>query len=161
MRPPIIESPPATAPAPYRAMIRPQPRAPPRRSCATTGPSTRNGAHTSRLNRVNCSVVTQSQVLERNCSHPSRTAPVFGAEATRAETRSRVRASRLTAYVPASSATTTPDPATATRTPAIAGPPTDAIDCASPASALASRSLPSYGVPPAATAGIRAPRAGA
>jgi hypothetical protein len=70
-RRPSADRPPSTAPAPPAAMTSPQALAPPRYALASTGPSSRYGPQVMRLNSANCSVVTQSQVRDRNSAHPS------------------------------------------------------------------------------------------
>jgi len=106
-----------------------------------TGPSSIHGAQVIRLKKANCKVVAHSQVRDRKSAQPSaRSARSVGRAARRvprARTgsrpgrRSRLSASTLTAYDAASAATTTADPARATRTPPSAGP---AIRVAEPAS---------------------------
>src|SRR5580693_1246056 len=63
-RRPSADRPPSTAPAPPAAMTSPQALAP-------TGPSSRYGPQVMRLNSANCSVVTHSQVRDRNSAQPS------------------------------------------------------------------------------------------
>jgi len=52
-------------------MTSPQALAPPRYALASTGPSSRYGPQVMRLNSANCSVVTHSQVRDRNSAQPS------------------------------------------------------------------------------------------
>ncbi len=120
-----------------------------------TGPSSIQGAQVIRLRKANCTVFAHSQVRDRKSAQPSArsarrveraagSAPGFpglpGPPGSALGRRSRLRASTLTAYDAASAATTTADPATATRTPPSAGP---AILVAEPASPYSEFALPS------------------
>jgi len=113
-----------------------------------TGPSSIQGAQVIRLKKANCTVVAHSQLRDRKSAQPSATSarrlgrragrvppPAF--PGTVSGRRRRPRASTLTAYDAASTATTTAGPATATRTPPSAGPAILVAELASPYSVLA------------------------
>jgi hypothetical protein len=103
-----------------------------------------------RLRKANCTVSAHNQVRVRKSAQPSATsarsveraagaAPRFPGSATGRV--SRLRASTLTPYVAASTATTTAEPATATSTPPSAGP---AILVAEPARPYSEFALASW-----------------
>jgi hypothetical protein len=137
-------------------VIVPHARAPPRYSRASSGPSSRNGAQVSKLNRANCTVITPSQVCARNCRQPSmKSCHGERVGGLIAGTRSSVSEKRLTPKVAASMAMTKPGCVKPIMTPDSAGPITLAADCAMPSKALASPSLS-----PGVIAGVSPPSAG-
>jgi hypothetical protein len=111
-----------------------------------TGPSSIQGAQVIRLTKANCAVFAHSQVRDRKSAQPSATSArrleratgsASGFAGSAAGRWSRLRASTLTAYDAASAATTTADPATATRIPPSAGPAILVAELASPYSEFA------------------------
>ena len=115
-----------------------------------TGPSSIQGAQVIRLKKANCTATAHSQVRDRRSAQPSAMSPRRvrraagpGAPAPSGAVpgrRSRLSASTLTAKDAASAATTTADPASATRIPPSAGP---AILVAEPARLYSALALPS------------------
>ena len=119
-------TPPAIRPSASAAVIAPQAAGPPRRACATTGPSTWKPAYQAIIATQNWITITHSHVCERNSAQPSRSSRSMpGGAAVLAGARLGLRAS-ISGMVPVMPRPHTvmaqPGPAAATTSPPTAAP---------------------------------------